>query len=353
MSLEVSKEAIQETAPAPVENTGTPAPESAPASAPEAKDEPVSPGDSGDGEGVVGEGGEGEPAAAAAYKPREKFKFLDFGTGEQKEETVPEWLKATMKDEATEKEAIALLEKAYGLEPVKASRAAVAQERDRVKTELGSVQKTIQDVRQTYQRGDIDAFLDKLVIPHERMLQWALDKVNYSQLPPDQQRVLDERTEAQRKAWAAEQQSGMLEQQVHEQTRQAKQVLLQSSFARPDVKSFADSYDARAGKPGAFFEEVRATGELAYIQSQGKNDLTPDQAIELVMKKWSPFISPAQASGNPATPAPGQDPNAARVVNPSQKPGVIPNLQGKAASPMKSGVRSLDDIRKIAAQKNA
>lgn len=292
---------------------------------------------------------EGEEAPAApAFKGRDKFKVMVYGTDEQKEHDVPEWLKSTIKDAASEKEVISLLEKAYGLEPVKASRAAVTKERDAIRAEHQKITQTVADVRQTYQRGDIDAFLQKLAIPQERMLQWALDKVNYSQLPTEQQRVLDERTEAQRKAWAAEQQTTTLGQQLQEQTRQAKQVLLQSSLARPDVKSFADSYDARAGKQGAFFEEIRATGELAWLQSQGKIDLTPDQAIEQVMKKWGAFVQP---SGQPQVaqtpPSASQASSQGGAGTPQSKPAVIPNLQGRASSPMKSGVRSLDDLKKL------
>lgn len=294
--------------------------------------------------------GEGETPATPSYKAREKFKVMVYGSDEQKEHEVPAFLKGLMKDEASEKEVISLLEKAYGLEPVKQARAAIAKERDQVRGEFSKIQSTIQDVRQSYQRGDIDAFLEKLAIPQERMLQWALDKVNYSQLPPDQQRVLDERKLAERRAYAAEQQNMSMEQHIQEQSRQAKQVLLQSSLTRPDVNTFAQSFDTQAGKAGAFFEEVRATGELAWIQSNGKVDLTPDQAVEQVMNKWRKFLPAATASVPGTQPAPQA---AAPVIVNTPKPAVIPNVQGRSSSPMKAGVRSLDDLRKLSAQKSS
>lgn len=291
-----------------------------------------------------------EPLPAAAYKPREKFKVMVYGSNEQKEIEVPEYLKPLMKDEKSEKEIIELLEKSHGLEPVKAARAAVARERDHFKGEFSKVQTAISDMRQTYQRGDIDAFLNKLQIPHERMLQWALDKVNYSQLPPDQQRVLDERQEAKRLAWAAEERSMSVEQQMYEQGRQAKQTLLESSLARPDVKTFAETFDARAGRPGAFFEEIKATGQSAWNQSNGKVDLTPDQAIEQVMVKYGPFLQSPVAQSAPVTPTAAQAASQGGASVIQAKPAVIPNVQGRTTSPMKSGPRSLDDLRKLGKQ---
>lgn len=279
-----------------------------------------------------------EVATPIAYKAREKFKVMDPESNEQKEYDVPEYLKGAMKDAVTEKEVIALLEKAYGIEPIKALRTYAQKERDQVKSEFSKVQKSIQDIRTTYQRGDIDAFLEKLAIPQERMLQWALDKVNYSQLPPEQQKVLDERTHAQRRAWEAEQQAQGYGNQLQEQVRQAKSMLLEAGLARPDVKTFAEAYDARVGKTGAFAAEVVKEGEYEWIQSQGKVDLTPDQAIERAKSKWQNFIQPMAAT----TQAP-----AAQVVSAKDKPTVIPNISGKSQSPMRSKVRSVEDLKKL------
>lgn len=308
-----------------------------------------------EGEPTPGEQTDEEKALAAAeqtFKPRDKFKVMVHGSDEQKEHDVPKWLKDAIKDPATEKEAIELLEKAFGLDPVKASRQEIRVERDTVKAELSKVTSSISDLRRTYARGDIDSFLQKLAIPQERMLQWALDKVNYSQLPPDQQRILDERQEAQRQAWAAEQQLSQVSEQSSEQIRQARQMMLTSSLARPEVKSFADSFDAKAGKPGSFFEKVVLAGQTAWNQSQGKVDLSPEQAIEQVMKEWGPFLQhqASSATGTPSGAAGAGAGKAAVIAAPAAKPGVIPNVQGKSSSPMKAKPRSLDDLKKLSEQ---
>lgn len=300
------------------------------------------------------EGGDTDPAQAQAptYKPKDKFKVMRFGTDLQDEVEVPKLLREAMKDEASEKEIIDLLTKAHGLEPVKASREEIRKERDHFRQEFGNVTKAIGEVRKAYQRGDIDLFLDKLQIPQERMLQWALDKVNYSQLPPEQQKILDERRDSQRKAWTSEEQATHYQQQLHQQSVQARTAILDSSLARPEVKTFAEQYDARVGKPGAFRQEVIAQGELAWTQSNGSVDLSPEQAIQQAMQKWSPFFQQPQASA--AQPSAQAQGSQAGTGMPAQgntgTPAVIPNVQGRTSSPMKKSPRSLDDLRKLGKQ---
>lgn len=285
-------------------------------------------------------------AAAPAYKAREKFKVMD------QEHDVPAWLKPMMKDAESEKQVIELLEKAQGLESVKTERANVRKERDNFKQELTHVQGSIKNVRTAYQRGDIDHFLSLLQIPQERMLQWALDKVNYSQLPPEQKQVFDERTTAQRQAWELEQKTLAQEQSFNEHVSTTKRMLLDSGLERPEVKAFADAYNAKLGKADAFKEEVIAMGELAWAQSNGKEDLTPDQAIERVLGKWKNFIEikPAGAAVT-QTEAPQVVPEGQpNVIMP--KATVIPNVQGRTSSPMKSKPRSIADLKKLSEQFN-
>jgi hypothetical protein len=286
------------------------------------------------------EEGDKETPAKAAYKAREKFKVMD------SEHEVPAFLKSLIKDEASEKQVIELLEKAYGLEPTKTRLVDARKERDTFKQELSTVTRSISDLRQIYQRGDIDAFLDKLAIPQERMLQWALEKVNYSQLPPEQQRVLDERRDAQRKAWAAEQQNQELSTSGQELARQARIELLEAGLASPDVKTFADTFDSLAGKPGSFKRAVQEEGLLAYQLSEGKEDLTPKQAIERAMTKLRPFVTAAKAQA-PAPQGIAAAGAGAPAPQPNAKPSVIPNLQGRPQTALKSKPQNLEQLRKL------
>jgi hypothetical protein len=329
-------------------------------SPPESTDGTPSPGENEEPEAPAAamEEPETDPEASAeapekpAFKAREKFKVLD------KEHAVPDWLKAIMKDEGSEKQAIELLEKAYGLEPVKEERAQVRKERDQFKTNLQGVLTQVQELREIYQNGDLDLWLDKLQVPHERVLQWALDKVNYSQLPPEQQRILDERNRARREAYLHSKQSAQFEQQSFERTREAKLAMLETSLARDDVKSFADAFDARVGKPGAFRTEVQRRGEYEWNRTNGKVDLTPEQAVQAVMMDYRGMIQPANPTPAPAAQGPtGGATGAAGAGTPpvvtSNKTGTIPTVGGKSQSPMTKKPRSLDDLKKIRDQKLA
>lgn len=299
----------------------------------------------------------GEEGEKPAYKAREKFKYRVFDPALkdsdeklQKEEAVPDWLKPLITDEKSEKQVMELLEKAYGLDPVKSERAHVRKERDEARIQMGGFLNQVKDLRETFQKGDIDLWLNKLQIPEERMLQWALEKVNYSKLDPEQQRLYDDRRDAQRKAWSSEKTLASTQEQLHEQVRNAKQIQLQSSLSRPDIKSFSDQFNERAGRPDAFMDEVRATGHLAWTQSNGKEDLSPDQAIDRVMQKWSKFLPAKTAQAPSASAAGSQGGGGGSQADPNAAPNVIPNVSGRSSSPLKTKVRSLDDLKKLAAQ---
>lgn len=272
-----------------------------------------------------------------SFVPKEKFKAW------RAEHEVPKWVRDIVKDADTETKAIELLEKASGLDLMKPkfeeTKASLQQVTGQHQTMLGQ----INDLRQTYQRGDIDLWLQKLQIPQERMLQWALDKVNLSQLSPDQQRLHEQKVEAERKAITLEERNHQYESQVYESQRQAKSMQLESGLARPEVQTFVEAFDSRAGRPGAFRQEVISTGEAEYLRSQGKVDLSPDQAIAMVLDRYKNFVTiaaPATLPGSAAAPGP-------KVIMPGEGAPTIPNVAGRAASPLKSSPNSLDDLRKL------
>jgi hypothetical protein len=300
-----------------------------------------------------------KPAEPPKFVAKSKFKVRQFDAAKadeliQQEIDVPARFKELMKDAESEKEVLEVLEKAFGIEAIKGERAHVKKELGETRVQLKTMQDGVQELRTIYQRGDINMFLQKLAIPRERMLQWALDEVTYTQLPPEQQRVHDERILAQRQAYEAEKRASMTQNQSSEQIRQATSLLLDAGLARPDNKSFADLYDSQVGKPGSFRDEVIATGNSAWNESNGQVVLTPEQAIERTLAKWKPFLSKAQAT--PATQAPANP--AAQSAQPGTQPAVahkpgstLPNLQGRSQSPVKSSApRSIEDLKKLRSQ---
>ncbi len=275
----------------------------------------------------------------AAFTPNFKLKIMD------KDHEVPEVLRAAMKDEASEKQIRELCEKAFGLDYVKPKLEEARKQTQEVTGKLNTVQAQVQHAVTLYQRGDFDGWLKFLQVPQERVLQWVADKIHYNQLPEDQRVILDQRKQAEERAYAAEQQASQL-QSTHEQLLN-QQVLgaLDSVLARPDVKAVADAYDARVGQPGAFKTEVCTRGDSAW--RAGKGIVPPEQLVQEMLKIFGPLAStPAPAATTAAQPAPAADPS------PKKAPPVIPNISGRGGSAIASPIRSLDELRKRAKEVN-
>lgn len=281
-----------------------------------------------------------DSSTTVVYNPNYKFKVMD------KEHEVPDFLRGIIKDQETEKKIIDILQKAEGL-PIAKER--LRGERDEYRNKFTQISTQVNKASQLYQRGDIDGFLGMLKIPEQRMLQWAADKVNYSQLPVEQRQVHDQSLEAQRRAYELEEQNKFYQEQVQEQVSRAKQAQLDFEFAKPDVKTAMTQYDAVVGKPGAFMEEVVNRGRLAWHQR--KEDISPEQAVQEVLSIYGKFLNraaPATQAVQAQSAAPTQG-----AASSQQKQTVIPNLQGKSSSPVKKGPRSLDELRKLASEANA
>lgn len=269
-----------------------------------------------------------------AYQPNYKLRVME------QEKEIPERFRNLMKDAESEKEVRELFEKAYGLDFAKPKHEETRQNYVKLQSEHNFLTGSIQELRDTYSRGDMDTFFQKLSIPPEKVLQWAVGKVNYEQLPPEQKELIDARRNAELQNLELQKQNSLYQRQVQEQVVQARRMLLDSELARPEVKSMVDSFDQRFGKPGAFVQEVINRGQLAWIQSQGKVDLTPGQAVEQVLALYG-LKNQAPASATPQT--------TAQVVQPSQQATTtIPNVGGgKSTSPVKMKPRSIDDLKKL------
>lgn len=284
------------------------------------------------------------PTEPAAFTPEWKFKVMD------KEHEIPENFRSLVKDAETQKQVKEIFEKAYGLDHVKQRHQGLQAKFQEVNTAHGQVMGSIQELREHYQRGDFDTFFNRLQIPEEKILQWVINKAQYNQLPPEQRKVLDDKRAAEMRTVELEKQTRTYEQQLQVQQTQAKQFGLQIALEKPDVKQFAQNFDSAAGKKaGDFIREVAEYGEYVWYASQGKVDLTPEQAIQQVMSRYGGFFqsqAPQAPQAAPMAPAPG--------TPPATKP--LPNLAGRGASSAVAArpkVRSLDDLKKIAASMGA
>ena len=286
----------------------------------------------------------------AAYAPNFKYKFAVEG-GQSQEGEFPEFLRESIKTKEQEDEVRTIFAKAKGLDFVKPRFERLRDSYKNLDNAHSTVMDGIDELKSHYQRKDFDSFFARLQIPQEQVLQWVLEKVNYAELPPEQRAVYDARRDADRRAWDAETRLSAMEGRTLEATQNAKHLALDASLTRPDISAIVTAFDSRAQKQGAFREAVRSFGELEWYRSQGKVDLSPEQAIQAVIAQYglspaafapAPGLSPQGSPAAPASPQPG-------VITPPAATPVIPNVSGRANTPVsvKPRPKNLAELRKI------
>lgn len=275
---------------------------------------------------------------APQFVPNYKFKALD------KEHEIPESLRAAIKDADTEKQVRELMLKAIGMDHIKPKYQETRQKYEEVNTAYQGITKQISDLRADYQKGDMASFFEKLQIPEEKILQYAVQLVQNKELPPEQQQMLAARRDAEKRAQQLEVQNYQLSEQTMAHAVEAKRWQLDTVMQRPDVSNYAEAYDKARGKPGSFRDVVIRTGEAAFHTRQ--KDISPEEAIKEAMDMLGGAYRAQQAMAEPVQ---------QQVQQPvAKKPVVIPNVQGRSStSPTKKQLTSLDDLRKFAKDKYA
>ena len=274
---------------------------------------------------------EGTTPEAPAFNPNWKFKVLD------KEHEVDEWVRPVVKDAESEKKIKELYEKAYGLEPVKASRDKIQKEHEELKTNYTSLYQDVSEAMQFKQQGDLGSFFQKVGLSDDQLAKYMLDKINRQSLPPEQQQVYNELEAKKRAEYYQAKQLEETEGRYRQIASQAREWEVDQWLARPEVNQIVERYDSANGK-GAFKEYVAEFGVMHH--STYGEDPTVEAAVSSVMKR----LGNAYA-GQQAAPAPMQ-----QSQNQEKPLPVIPNVSGKNVSPTRKSVRSVDDLRKIATE---
>lgn len=278
-----------------------------------------------------------EAAAKPAFKANLKFKSW------HKEHDVPEIFHGLMTDEKKEKFVHDLLNRAHGADIIRERMQEVKQSRDQAHQAYMQVMEPIRMGQEAYKRGDMDMVFETLRIDPNKVLQWAYDKVQLSQMPPEQQRLHQERAQAQRLNWENERKISFMTQQSMEQQADQIDQMIGMVLERPDYSSLAQEFDTRKGKQGAFRDVVALMGDQEY-QRTGKL-ISPLEAAKMAVD----FLG--LKTGQQAVPQgqPAPQPQAQPAPAPAAQTKVtLPNVGGqKASAPAKAKVKSIDDLRKI------
>ena len=288
---------------------------------------------------------EEQAAAKAAFQADFKYK------AQGKEFEIPEKYRALITDKASEEELKTLFGKAATNDELKATATGLKENLTKVGGELNKYSAGVAILRKNAEQSDWDTFFKNMNIHPEKIYKWVLDKVNYNQLPPEEQRKLDAQRDLQRQNYAAQEKAGNLDQVNLALRTQLKEMQLDIAFGKTDVKAMEDAFDARVGTPGSFKAAVIRHGQAVWALSNGQTDLTPTQAVEDFVKQY----------GNPASLAPaklaeagGAAPVAQTGAASTPAVKVIPNVAGRSSSsPVKQGVRSIDDLKRRAKELQA
>lgn len=279
--------------------------------------------------------------AAPAFTPNFKFKAAN------KEHEIPEFLRGVIKDEQSQKFLHQLFEKAYGIDTIKERFNGVRQEFQQLEQTHGKVMNTVQMGREAYQRGDLDTVFKTFRIDENKVLQWAVRKVQLSQMPPDQRQVHEAREAAERRAWELERMQASQGQEHLQSQSEQLMTMLDMVLEQPTYSSLAQEYDARQKRPDSpqtFRDLAIRMGEFEFHTS-GKV-LSPVEAAQRAADLLGGGTQKPPQQVATAAPAQQATPAAPQKI-------ILPNVGGTgkpASTPAKSPPKSLDDLRKIHAQ---
>jgi hypothetical protein len=292
---------------------------------------------------VSSQGGASEGGLEAAqYTPNFKFKYTDSSKDETFEREFDDFVRGAIKDKDSEAKVRELYEKAYGLDYVKPKLNQTREQFRTLQTEHTELNQGLNELSQMLQRGDLENFFGALKIPQDKVFQYVLDKLNYAQLPPEQKRAYDEQNAMQSRAVMQERMMSQMQEQIQTQATQARTFELETAVSSPQVKTIADTYDARVGQPGAFKAEIIRRGQLAYYTTG--EDIPVAQALNDTVTYVSRLLGMPGQADQSTTGAQGFQ----AAQSQSARPPVIPNLgSGRNVSTVAKQVRTLSDIESV------
>jgi hypothetical protein len=279
------------------------------------------------------------PAEAPAFTPSFKVKVMD------QELEIPENFRGLIKDAKTQKEVQEIFEKAYGLEHhKKKTYEPLVQKYTTLESQVKNLDQGMTELHKLAQDpktfGD---FLDFWKIDKKILYQFVADDLRFEELPENEKNQILEQKRKEREAGQHRLESESYRERWLRSEAEKQLFVLDTAISRPDIAEVASQFDARAGKPGSFKQEVIYRGVL-HEQTTGKV-LPVEEAIRQVMGLIGYDEVDEAAAGQPAS---------QKVVAsvPQKKLPVIPAVGGgSGASPVKRAVNSTEDLRKIYQEK--
>jgi hypothetical protein len=271
-------------------------------------------------------------AEAQEWSPNYKVKAYD------SEYEIPENFRSYINKE-NEKHFREVFERSFAFDTIKQKYKDAHSKYQDVNGKYDTMTKNLDRLSKYVQNGDFDTFFNTIQIPEAEIQKWIYNKLTLQDLPKDQQQLYTKNSEYQRELLSMQEKYDEMQGKLAEfedyksqQAIQSRHSELDSALSSPEYKSLAESYDARAGKPGAFKNEVILRA-AAVANATGK-DLSVAEAVQEMARlvAWNQQNA-GQASG---------------VAQKASGRPTLPSVSGKASSPVAPQVKSIEDLKKLA-----
>jgi hypothetical protein len=280
-------------------------------------------------------------AVADEYTPDLSYKVYD----EVKE--FPDWVKDLVKTKELEETVRGVLSKADALDTIKLKH----EERG---TKLGEVQGNYDNI--VGKLNELQHYIDggpalygelfkQIGLDNQQVVDYVAQLLKENDLDPQEKARLQSHRQIQVDQFQQTKQQQALLDENRRLQADAHEAAYQRVLSLPEVAKVQAYVDQHTGA-GAFRKAADNYGQ-AFFQQHGK-DTTPEQAVSQIMEQYKPFLNNIAATTASDLAA------AKRDLDDGRPTGVIPNV-GKAnagTSPVRKKVKSLEDIRKLAANMN-
>lgn len=303
------------------------------AETPESHNEPETVEEDGGGEGDVdGNTNDEEPS----YTPNTKFKV------DGKELEFDDKIKSVLTKE-NEPIIRELVEKAHGIDAIKARHEEVKQQRDNVAEHYQGLAGRVREFAGQIQSGDLDSFFEGVGIPFERLADWMARKLKTQEELPEAHRGLyDENRAYKNRLKDSETQIQNLQEQFNQTMVHARSTELDTAIANDSVRGIASEYDERLGEPGGFRRAVIA--HAAATENATGKPIDTTQAISNFLRVLG------RTPGTAKSAAPAQP--SKKIVQPSTAK-TIPNVGASAIAPTGRKPKSIDELKQMSKEFDA
>lgn len=271
------------------------------------------------------------------YTPNFKYKAA------LQEKELEEFWRPLVKDADSEKKVKELFTKVDAFDFMKNKKETLEQQYQSMHGDFEQVNQTVQRFNQSVQQGDLSSAFRLAGITKDQIFRWTQQQLELQDMPPEQRSQIEQAEAARSQKYDLEQKVTYFQQQFEHQAVQARAVQLDVALMRPEVARFAETWDRNADQSGAFKNFVIEEAKKVYYDTQ--RDMSPEEAINSVMQRFGKFLNVGEATV--------QSPQAIPQAGAQRPPPVIPNITGKAASPIKKVPGSIAELRKLAKEMGA